>query len=130
MVGYPWETKEDAERTYALTKKLMTKGFASIMQATVIIPYPGTPLFSEAVDNNWLLIGEDDYSDYDMGKPILKTVDMQPGEVTAMCNKIYRVFLEPEYMIRRFVSIRSPSDLKFVLRGAKAVFGHLLDFRK
>ena len=129
MVGYPWETKEDAERTYALTKKLMTKGLADIMQATVIIPYPGTPLYKEAVEEGWLLVGRDDYEQFDMGRPILKAKDMSSEEVTAMCGKIYGIFLEPGYILHTFLSIRSFADLAFATRGVKAVFGHLLDFK-
>ena len=53
IVGYPWETKEDALRTFKLAKKLMQSGDADVLQATILIPYPGTPLWKEAKENNW-----------------------------------------------------------------------------
>ena len=47
MVGYPWESKNDALETIRLAKVLMTKGYADVLQSTVIVPYPGTPLYEE-----------------------------------------------------------------------------------
>ena len=44
MVGYPWETKEDAYETLKLARYLMTNGLANMLQATVVMPYPGLSL--------------------------------------------------------------------------------------
>ncbi len=130
MVGYPWETRADAERTLNLAKDLMQKGYADMLQSTVAIPYPGTPLYADAVSNNWLLIDPKDYEKFDMTAPVFKTPDMTTEEVTEICNSIYRSFLQPSYIWRYIKSIRSPADVKFIARGAKAVIGHLLDFKR
>ena len=45
IVGYPWETRKDALKTFKLAKMLMQTGKADLLQATVLIPYPGTPLW-------------------------------------------------------------------------------------
>lgn len=128
MVGYPWETRADAETTLALATRLMREGLADMLQSTVTIPYPGTPLYREAVENDWLLIEPDDYEAFDMSRPIFKTPDMTSEEVVELCNSIYRSFLQPAYIWRYLLSIRTPADLKFIAKGAKAVIGHLLDF--
>ena len=130
MVGYPWETRADAEKTLALATRLMREGLADMLQSTIAIPYPGTPLYAQAVENDWLLVAPDDYEAFDMTRPIFKTPDMTPDEVMALCNSIYRSFLQPSYVWRYLKSIRTPADVKFIAKGAKAVVGHLLDFTR
>jgi len=56
MVGYSWETKVDAQRTIDLANQLVSKGHAEMLQATVVVPYPCTPLYEEAVENKWFRI--------------------------------------------------------------------------
>ena len=130
MVGYPWETRADAEKTLKLAKRLMKEGLADMLQSTVVIPYPGTPLYTQAVENNWLRIDPKDYEKFDMTAPVLITPDMTPEEVIELCNSIYRTFLQPSYILRYLRSIRSPADVRYIAKGAKAVVGHLMDFRK
>lgn len=128
IVGYPWERKEDAMRTFVLAKKLMQSGKADLLQATVLIPYPGTDLWKEAKKNNWLLFSETDYDRYDMREPVLKTKDSEAGEIAGICGKIYTIFLTPKYVLMRFLNMRNFDDFMLNLRGVKAVFGHLKDF--
>ncbi len=142
IVGYPWETKEDALRTFELAKELMQKGKADLLQATVLVPYPGTPLWREARENNWFLFPPEEYERYDMREPVLKTENSdarlpqtqsdsavnRAKEIAGICGKIYTIFLTPSYILQRAKNMRSWNDFKFNLRGIKAVFGHLKDF--
>lgn len=128
IVGYPWENKEDALRTFELAKELMQNGKADLLQATVLIPYPGTPLWKEAKENDWFLFNPKEYERYDMREPILKTENSDANEVVNICGKIYTIFLTPSYIFQRTKNMRSWNDFKFNLRGLKAVFGHLKDF--
>jgi len=128
IVGYPWENKEDALRTFRLAKELMQNGKADLLQATVLVPYPGTPLWKEAKENDWFLFPPEQYERYDMREPILKTGNSNPEEVAVICGKIYTIFLTPSYIFQRAKNIRSWQDLKFNLKGLKAVFGHIKDF--
>ena len=131
MVGYPWETREDALNTLKLAKHLMTSGLAEVLQSTVVVPYPGTPLYQDCLENGWFRIDPSDYDRYDMAEPILRTLDMTPGEVMEMCNQVYRyIFLSPRYIARRFTKIRSWDDLKYHWQGARAVLGHMRDFAR
>ncbi len=130
MVGYPWETRDDALRTLSLAKRLMKEGLADMLQSTVAVPYPGTPLYRQAVENGWLRVGPRDYEKFDMTAPVFETPDMTPEEVVDICNSIYRSFLQPSYVLRYLMSVRSPADLKFIAKGAKAVIGHLMDFTR
>lgn len=129
IVGHPWETKEEALQTFALAKKLMQSGYADLLQATTIVPYPGTPLFDQAMREEGFLFDPLDYERYDMREPILKT-RMSPEDVHKICSRIYTIFLSPRYIYQRLKNIRNWQDVKFILRGAGAVFGHLKDFNR
>jgi len=128
MVGHPWEGREDALATLKLAKMLMGKGWAITLQSTIVMPYPGTKLYEEALENGWFRIDPKDYDRFDMTEPVLKTPDMKPEEVMKICDNIYKVFLSPEYILRHLIRVRSWRDLKYTLRGAIKVFGHLKDF--
>jgi len=125
MIGFPWETKEDAIRTVNLAKEIFRQGYADTLQATIAIPYPGTPLFNECQAKGWLTT--QDWDDYDMRQPVMKT-PMSEADIKQATQELYKVFFTPRYMFRRLLSIRSLSDVKFISRGARKVFGHLKDF--
>ena len=128
IVGYPWETKEDAQRTLDLATKLMAEGDAEMLQATVLVPYPGTPLYNYGLDNDLFRFDPTDYDRFDMTEPVLKTPDMTPEEVVGMCQGLYKAFLTPRFVCRRLMNTHSWEDLDYLIRGAKAVIGHLKDF--
>ena len=130
IVGYPWETKQDALKTFELARKLMQSGKADLLQSTVLIPYPGTLLWKEAKEKDWFLFDPLKYERYDQREPVLKTKNSSPEEVVAVGGKIYTIFLTPQYIFARLKNIKNWDDAKFNLRGAKAVFGHLRDFWK
>ena len=125
MFGYPWETKEEALRTVDTARFLLKKGHAKTWQVTIVIPYPGTPLFQQAKDNGWLKT--EDWERYDMREPILKT-PMSDQEVMEIVQGLYKVAFDPEFILRKMVGIRSIRDLRFMARGAKNIFGHIRDF--
>jgi len=125
MIGFPWETKEDAKRTVNLAKKIFKQGYADTLQATIVVPYPGTLLFKECQAEGWLTT--QDWDEYDMRQPVMKTA-MSKADIKQATQELYRIFLTPRYILRRLLSIRSLSDVRFISRGARKVFGHLKDF--
>jgi len=125
MVGYPWETKEDALATVGLARDMFRRGHADTLQATMVVPYPGTPLFRECEDSGMLSTKE--WDDYDMRQLVMKT-SLSEDDVKDLTQCLYRTFFTPRYAIRKLASVRSIDDLKFLWRGVKAVFGHLKDF--
>jgi radical SAM superfamily enzyme YgiQ (UPF0313 family) len=130
MVGYPWETREDAQTTVDLARKLMAEGHAEMLQSTVVVPYPGTPLHQYGIENELFRFDPRDYDRYDMTEPVFKTPDMEPEEIVKICQEVYRSFLTPKFVIRQAKNIRSWEDISYLLRGSKAVIGHLKDFGK
>jgi radical SAM superfamily enzyme YgiQ (UPF0313 family) len=127
MMGYPWETYEDARRTVKLAADLFRKGYVDTLQGTVVIPYPGTPLWKECQQNGWLL--SEDYGRYDMREPVMKT-PISREQIMELTQELYRAFLSPQYFWRKITSIRSWDDVKFLLTSGVKLVGHLLDFNK
>lgn len=126
MLGFPKETKKDALKTVELVKNLLKNDYADTLQATLIIPYPGTALFKKAKKRGWLKTSN--WDRYDMGEPILKT-EMRNDELMKLIQQIYKVAFDPKLIARKLASIRSLEDVKFILRAGKKVLGHLKDFR-
>jgi anaerobic magnesium-protoporphyrin IX monomethyl ester cyclase len=130
MVGYPWELRQEAIKTLAVAKMLMQKGWALTLQSTVVIPYPGSKLYAEALKNDWFRVDPTDYDRFDMKEPVMKTPDMTPEDIMKLCDEIYKVFLTPQYVLKQLVRIRSLKDVKYSVKGAIKVLGHVKDFEK
>jgi len=128
MVGYPWETREDAWETLRLARHLMLTGQAHMLQATVVVPYPGTPLFDLCRRNGWLRFPADAYERYDMTEPVCALTDMGEEEVVRMAGQLYKIFLDPRFFMRHLAGMRSIEDMDYLFRGARAILGHIQDF--
>lgn len=122
MTGFPWETEADVEKTFNVTKGLMLykAKFGDCLQSSVVIPYPGTPLYYQALKNDWFAIDPYDYDEYDMSKPILKC----SYDAMAWCEKIWKIHKDPLFVLRSFVSMRSFRDIRVALIGLRSLRGH------
>ncbi|RLE64459.1 MAG: hypothetical protein DRN53_00885 [Thermoprotei archaeon] len=127
MVGYPWETRKDAWNTFRLAKYLFQKGWAKTLQVTIVMPYPGTRLFKQALEKRWLKTL--DWDEYDMTKPVMKT-PLSDKDVELMARRIYQLFFTPQYIAHRILNIRSLEDIQFIIRGLRKVIGHIKDFSR
>ena len=126
MIGYPWESKRDAQVTINQAKNLFNKGYVDTLQATILIPYPGTPLFKECQKNNWLLTK--DWDDFDQRMAIMKS-PLTDNDVKELTQDLYKSFMTPKFIIRKILAIRSINDARFIVRAGFKVLGHLLDFK-
>ena len=125
MVGYPWEDKSQVKNTLRLAANLFKQGLVDTLQATIVIPYPGTPLFDECKKNQWLITEE--WDRYDMREPVMKS-PLSPEELKKATQQLYKAFISPRFIARKVLAIRGLDDLKFLYRAAKSVLGHLKDF--
>lgn len=125
MLGYPWESYKDAQRTIAIAKYAFKKGYYETMQATIVIPYPGTPLYKECKEKGWLLT--DDYDKFDMRQPVMKT-PFPASKIFELEQDLYSAFLTPQYISRKIFGIRSFHDFKYLFYMGWKLIGHLLDF--
>lgn len=126
MFGYPWETEEEVKKTVDFARYLMRRGYASTLQATIVIPYPGTPLFEECKKNG--LLKTLDWTRYDMREPVMKT-PVGDEKLKEAVQSLYKVAFHPEFVARKILNVRSLEDVKFLGRAALKVGGHLLDFK-
>ncbi len=125
MVGYPWETQKDLENTLTFAKNLFRKGYVDSLQATLMIPYPGTPLYRYCQENNLLLTN--DYDRFDQREPVIKT-KVSPEELKKMIGRFYRSFVTPRFFFNKIKNVRSWEDMKFYAKAGRKVLGHLIDF--
>ncbi len=128
MFGHAWEGPAEIANTVRLARKMLAKGWASTLQCTMTIPYPGTPLFKELKENNGLTTL--DWDEYDMRRQITKTPLVTEAEIKEAVREVYRGFFQPAALFRRLFSTRTLFDLGFYYRGFRSLWGHLLDFRR
>ena len=127
MVGYPWETMADARATIEFAKRMFTSGYLDTLQATIVVPYPGTPLFAEAKKEGWLTT--ENWEDYDMRQSVWKS-PISNEDVLQFKNELYKAALTPAFLLRKILSIRSWDDIAFFYRAGGKLIGHLLNNRK
>jgi len=150
MVGYPWETREETENTLNFAKKLFRDGMVDSLQATIMIPYPGTELYKYCLENDLLKKdlfesdgvprlaslarddfaaygGKIDYDRFDQREQIMKS-SLSDAEIKKMIRQFYRSFFTPRFFWNKIRSVRSLSDIKFYLKAGVKVLGHLGDF--
>ena len=125
MLGYPWESLEEAKRTIEIAKYAFKKGYYKTMQATIVIPYPGTPLYKECKQKGWLLT--DDYDRFDMREPVMK-IPFPKEKLLDLNQDLYSSFLSSKYGLRELLSIRNFGDVKYVYFQGQKLLGHLIDF--
>jgi len=126
MIGYPWETKTDASVTLTAAKKLFRLGLVDSMQATIVIPYPGTPLFDYCQKNNLLIT--QNWSKYDMRQPVIKT-SLTASEQKKLIQDLFKGIITPKFIFSQIVNIRSTQDIAHLFRYAFRFLKKLKDFR-
>lgn len=119
MFGYPWESLREARETRRAVKKMLLSGLAESAQATICIPYPGTPLWKKCKEAGLLLT--EDWSRYDMTEPIMK-IPYSKKELFALQRSIYNVAYNPLFILRKLAKIKSLNDIKYYTRTARKIF--------
>lgn len=128
MVGYPWESEREVNKTYQVAKELLLykTHCGDSLEANIISSYPGTPLFNDALRHNWFDIDPYDYEKYGLAKPILKS----PIDAEKWCNTIWKLHLHPVFILKSLLSARNIHDIKLLFRGANSLLGHIKDYIK
>jgi len=127
MIGYPWETKEMAERTISLAKDLFKKGYVDTLQGTIVIPYPGTPLYKYCDENDLLLTR--DYENFDQREMVMKS-PLSSDDAKGLVQELYKAFASPQFIMRKLISIRSLDDVKFIAKAGHKWIGKMMDYSK
>lgn len=125
MVGYPWENKKDVCQTINLARKLFNKCYIDTLQATILVPYPGTPLFEECRREKKLLTY--DWDKYDQSRAVIKS-PLKDSDIKKSIQELYQSFLTPRFLARKIISVRNRSDVWFLIQAGWKMVGHLMDF--
>ena len=126
MVGYPWETQEDVRGTFELARELLTykARIGDSLQCSIVVPYPGTPLYKEATRRGWNAVDPLDYEKYDMDTNVLTT----PVDTTQWAGRFWRLYLDQAYVLKLLASVRSLREFHLGFRGLVSLFGHIRDY--
>ncbi|KKQ46245.1 MAG: Radical SAM domain protein [Candidatus Moranbacteria bacterium GW2011_GWC2_37_8] len=127
MIGYPWETKEMAQKTIDKAADLFKKGYVDTLQGTIVIPYPGTPLYKECDEKDLLITRE--YSRFDQREMVMKS-PLTSQDAKELVQSLYKSFITPKFIIKKLLSIRNLADVKYIWVAGWKVIGHLTDFGK
>ncbi|HLB95640.1 MAG TPA: radical SAM protein [Patescibacteria group bacterium] len=118
IFGLPGETPETIKTTMKFVK-VINPDYVQFYSA---IPFPGTPLYQEAVEKNWLITK--DWEDFELGKNILSTPSLSGEELGRLRRRAYLEFyLRPAYIwgrLKRFV--KKPADFWPFFRQAVSFF--------
>ena len=132
MVGYPWETKGETENTLNFAKKLFHDGIVDSLQATIMIPYPGTELYRYCQENN--LFVDDlvethcnaslriNYDRFDQREQIMQS-SLSDAEIKKMTASIYWSSVNFKYLVNKILAIRSWRDIKWMWTATWEVLG-------
>jgi len=99
ITGIRSETPESMKRLGVFSRKV-NLDFAAFHP---FMPYPGTPIWHEAVKNDW--IEEMDFSKFDMFYPVMPSETMTREEIAKWTEKLYMDFIGKRpwrYLLRLF----------------------------
>jgi radical SAM superfamily enzyme YgiQ (UPF0313 family) len=127
MVGYPWQDEAGVKRTYEVAKEMLLyrPKFGDCLQASVVVPYPGSPLWTAAVNKGWFLIDPKDYDKYDMSEPLMKS--QYDNELWV--KRLWKLHLRPSFMLRSLLTLRTRAQWNLALRGVLSLAGHVMDYK-
>ncbi len=116
MFGNPGETVESLRRTIEFAKRLD----ADISVFNITTPYPGTQMFDWARRNGYLRTL--DWREYDLANSVMDLPTISNDELNRLYKVAYRSFyLRPGYLLRRFLRMRSMSDVKVNLQALRSI---------
>lgn len=117
MFGFPYDTRETIEQTINFAKKLSPDQ----VQFSINMSYPGTSLYEYARENNLVLAKS--FKEFDMTHgPVVKTMDMDRGELKTILSRAYREFyFRPAYMLQTLMNMGNLDEIKRVFRSLKSL---------
>jgi radical SAM superfamily enzyme YgiQ (UPF0313 family) len=125
LFGMPGETQETIEETIEFAKEIN----ASSTQFAIAIPHPGTALYEECKDNDWLT--SHDWADYTAEASLIETPWLSAQEVEEARIRAYReYYYRPSFVIGEALKVRRLADVKRLARGANSVRNRISFFRQ
>lgn len=122
ILGFPEETIETAEQTIAFAKKLDL----DYAQFSILTPYPGTPIYEYARENNMLLTR--DWSKFNATEPVMKLKNLTIKQLQSLFEKAYLTFYLRPKMLWRWIKQKQFRIIKSAIKTAtNYVKDHILE---
>ncbi len=122
IIGFPWETIEDVEKTIRLSIELDP----SYAQFTVATPYPGTPLFYYALEHN--LIEDWNWEHYTTVRPVMRGFYLDLKTIARLLQEAYlKFYARWSFLVRELKAGRLGALIPRIL---KAVASRIVDVLK
>lgn len=113
MIGFPFEDEQDIKKTINLALGLDT----DLIQASFVIPYPGTRMYNEGIEKDYLIYPYE-WEKYDCNHALIKTVLTQKEVENYYFSLWKRYYLRPRIIFKKFMQMfKSWQDFKRVLFG-------------
>lgn len=128
MIGFPWETREMVLESVEWLKKLDPNQ----AQFSLLIPYPNTEIWRDALESKSFLQDQTDWRNYDASFPMLKMEGLDGNEVVDLYQKAWSSFyLNLKYIWRHLKTVRHLEGLRQLWRGYRSVrHGHMEAVKK
>lgn len=108
IIGFPFETKGDINKTIKFSKKVGV----DLAQFTIATPYPGTRLWHLALKEK--LLATLDWRKFTTLDPVLKLKNFKPSQISKILELAYfKFYFRPKIMIRDLIQHRG-----FIIRRA------------
>lgn len=127
MVGYPWEKEKEIAKTICFVKDLFKKGLVNTMQATIIIPYPGTPLFEECKKKD--LLKTLDWERYDMRGPVMKAGVSDERLLSSVRELYSNSIWNKTFIFNTLGQLGTIDGIKYVSFQGLKYLGKLMEFK-
>jgi len=123
MLGYPWESKQEAYGTIEVIKKLEPNQ----AQFSLLIPYPNTELYDMAKANGWLNVKEGDWEHYDAARPMLKMKGLTNEEIVQLYRDSWsKFYFNGKFIFQHLRGLKHYEGVKQLARGFISIYyGHM-----
>ncbi len=121
IVGSPGDSVEVIRKNI----KFLNKVKPDMLQVNITTPFPGTAMFNWAKERDLILTY--DWNEYTQSKPVMRIENLTPKQIIGFYKLMYKSFyLNPSYIAKRLLKIRSFNDVKINLNGLNALLSFFI----
>ena len=123
MIGFPYETEEDVQKSIKLAMELDP----DYIQVSYAVPYPGTKMYNEGIENNFLKYPKD-WEKYASCEPMIDTGNISGKKLEKLYAEFWRKFyLRPSFILRNSKkALSSVDNFKKVTNGTISFFNRFI----
>lgn len=121
IVGSPGDSAEVIKKNI----KFLNKVKPDMLQVNITTPFPGTDMFNLAKERDLILTY--DWNKYTQSKPVMRIESLTSKQIIDFYKLMYKSFyLNPSYILKRLLKIRTFNDFKINLKGLNALLSFFI----